>query len=252
METKKRPAGLYILTGLFLLILCVAVSVAVLLVPYEKCKTYLNIVFMDQSMKITPSAGLDGLVIKENEIPTQPIPVNAEDSGDSENSGNPENSGDSDTIQTYYEQGEIIRPAFGEQYAILNCEDISLSVPVYWGSSPELLELGACQASSSVVLGETGNVVIDAHVNTFFADLSSLEPGNIITLFTTYGIFTYQVTEQIRFENTNKKYILPTETEQLTLYTCEAQVLGTSSTRIGVVCDLISKQFYNPVQDAGN
>ncbi|MDE6087877.1 MAG: class D sortase [Oscillospiraceae bacterium] len=228
---------MYVLTALFLLILCVAVSVAVLIVPYEKCKTYLNIVFMDQSMKITPSAGLDGLVIKENEIPTEPIPVSTE---------NPENSG---TEQTYYDQGEIVRPSFGEQYAILNCEEIALSVPVYWGSSPELLELGACQASSSVVLGETGNVVIDAHVNTFFADLSEIQPGATVTLFTTYGIFTYQVTEQVQFENTNKKYVLPTETDRLTLYTCEAQVLGTSSNRIGVLCDLVSKQFYNPLQD---
>lgn len=239
-KKAKRPVMIYSLTGVFLLILCVAVSIAILIVPYEKCKTYLNIVFMDQSMKITPSAGLNGLVIKENEIPTEPIPVSTENPGSSENPG---------TVQTYYDQGEIIRPSFGEQYAILNCEDIALSVPVYWGSSPELLELGACQASSSVVLGETGNVVIDAHVNTFFADLSEIQPGATVTLFTTYGIFTYQVTEQIRFENTNKKYVLPTETDRLTLYTCEAQVLGTSSTRTGILCDLVSKQFYNPLQD---
>ena len=50
--------------------------------------------------------------------------------------------------------------------------------------------------------------------------------------------------DQIYFENTNKKYVLPTETEQLTLYTCQAQVLGTSTTRIGVLCDVVSKQFY--------
>ena len=238
-KKAKRPVLIYILTGIFLLILCVALSVIVLITPYEKCKTYLNIVFMDQSMKITPSSGLDGLVIKQNEISTTPVPT----------TGNSENQDDPGTAQSYYEQGEIIRPSFGEQYAILNCEEIGLSVPVYWGSSPELLELGACQASSSVVLGETGNVVIDAHVNTFFAELSSLQPEAVVTLYTTYGIFTYQVTEQVQFQNTNKKYVLPTETDRLTLYTCEAQVLGTSSNRIGVLCDLVSKQFYNPLQD---
>ena len=227
-KPQKNSLPIYLLTGIFLLILCIAVCIGALIVPYEKAQTYLNIVFMDQDMKITPSSGLLGLVIKENIIETA-----------SEN-------------QQFYENGKIIRPVFGEQYAILNCEDIALSVPVYWGSSPELLERGACQASSSVVLGETGNVVIDAHVNTFFADLDKLQPGNLITLNTNYGIFTYEVSEQIQFLNTNKKYVLPTEDDRLTLYTCEAQVLGTSDNRIGVICTLISKQFYNPAEGASS
>lgn len=233
-KQSKNHAVIWIFTGIFLLILCIAVSIAGFMIPYEKAKTYLNIIFMDQNMRITPSSGLDGLVIKENEIETTPI------------SDIPEQE------QQFYSEGEIIRPSFGEQYAILQCEDINLSVPVYWGSSSELLERGACQSSGSVVLGETGNVVIDAHVNTFFADLPKLEIGNQVVIYTTYGIFTYEVAQQITFANTNKKYILPTETDQLTLYTCEAQVLGTSSTRIGFTCNLVSKQFYNPVQTNTN
>lgn len=230
-KQSKNHTVIWILTGIFLLILCVAVSIGVLITPYEKAKSYLNIIFMDQDMKIVPSSGLDGLVIKENEIETTPIADIPEQE------------------QQFYSDGQIIRPSFGEQYAVLKCEDIALSVPVYWGSSPELLERGACQSSSSVVLGETGNVVIDAHVNTFFADLPKLQTGNQIVLYTTYGIFTYEVSEQVQFENTDKKYVIPTETDRLTLYTCEAQVLGTSSTRIGVLCNLVSKQFYNPVEE---
>jgi len=37
---------------------------------------------------------------------------------------------------------------------------------------------------------------------------------------------------------------LPTDSEQLTLYTCEMQVFGSSSTRIGVVCDCTDTEFY--------
>ncbi|MBR4319736.1 MAG: class D sortase [Oscillospiraceae bacterium] len=226
-NSKKSPL-LYFLTGIFLLILCIAVSVGVLIKPYEQLQTYLNLIFMDQSMKITPSSGVSGLVIQEKEIETAPP---AEQ-------------------QEFYENGQIIRPAFGEQYAVLKCDAISLSVPVYWGSSAELLERGACQASSSVLLGETGNVVIDAHVNTFFANLNQLNTGDSITLYTDYGIFTYEVSEKIQFLNTNKKYILPTVDDRLTLYTCEAQVLGTSDNRIGVTCSLVSKQFYQPAEEA--
>lgn len=232
MASKKATAKaahplLYVLTGLFLMILCAAVSVAALIKPYEKIQTYLNIVFMDD-MKIKPATGLDGLVIKENDIKTEK-PVDED--------------GFSDT-------GTIIRPSFGEQYAVIECEAISLSVPVYWGSTPELLDRGACQATTSKVLGETGNVVIDAHVNTFFADLHKIQPGDEIVLYTQYGIFTYQAVEQVKFENTDKTYVLPTDFDRLTLYTCEAQVLGTSTTRVGVLCNLVSKQFYTEMQDA--
>ncbi len=223
MRTKKKSTPVYILTGVFLLLLSVAVSVALLIVPYEKAQTLLGIAFMDQSRN-TPTTGLDGLVIKENENIITDIPD--------------ENSSD------FAEEGEIIRPAFGEQYAVLQCEAAQIEVPVYWGSSAELLERGACQSSSSVVIGETGNVVIDAHVNTFFANLTQIQPGDEIVLFTEYGVFTYTAREAVTFKNTDKKYVLPTETDQLTLYTCEAQVLGTSSTRVGVLCDLTKKQFY--------
>jgi len=229
-KKQKTALPVWILTGLFLLILCIAVSIALLIRPYEKAQTYLNIVFMDQNMKIAPSSGLEGLVIKENQIETTPV------------SDIPE------AEQKFYDTGEIIRPVFGEQYAVLQCDAISLSVPVYWGSSAELLERGACQASSSVVIGEKGNSVIDAHVNTFFADLNQLENGNLITLYTSYGIFEYQVSEKIQFLNTDKKYVLPTDDDRLTLYTCEAQVLGTSDNRTGVICNLISRKFYNPAE----
>ncbi len=217
---KRREKLLYFLTGFFLLILCAALCAAVLIKPYEKIQTYLNIAFMDD-MKYNPSAGTSGLVIKENDIRTDEI-------SDDELSA----------------EGVVIRPSFGEQYAVLECEAVSMIAPVYWGSSAELLERGACQSSASKVLGDTGNVVIDAHVNTFFADLHRVQVGDEIVLYTKYGVFTYKVTEQVKFKNTDKSYILPTDTDQLTLYTCQAQVLGTSSMRIGVVCELVSKQFY--------
>ena len=220
---EKNHAPIFILTIVFMLILSSAVSVGVLMIPYERFKTYLHLAFMNQIP--APSAesdGVTGLVITENDqIPTETV-----------------------ISEQMTESGEVIRPSFGDQYAVLNCEKIGLSVPVYWGSSAELLERGACQTTSSVVIGETGNVVIDAHVNTFFADLDKIQVGDEIVLYTEYGIFTYQAKELVTFENTEKRYILPTVSDRLTLYTCQSQVLGTSTTRIGVLCDMVSKQFY--------
>lgn len=222
--SQKRPRAkslLYLLTGFSVFVLCTAVIGAAAIIPYEKLRTYLNIAFMD-TMKITPSAGVEGLVIKENENISTEKPAEG----------------------TVSDKGKIIRPVFGEQYAVLECKNAAISVPVYWGSNAELLERGACQSTASTVLGETGNVVIDAHVNTFFANLSQIQVGDEITLYTEYGVFTYKARELVTFENTDKQYVLPTEEDQLTLYTCQAQVLGTSTTRIGVLCDLTEKQFY--------
>lgn len=225
MAEKKKPRiPVYFLTGLLLAVLCSAVIIAALTAPYERVKTYLNILFMDQK-KITPSTGVNGLVITENEnIPTE---------------------ADGTQAQTeLLESGEIIRPSFGEQYAVLNIESAGINAPVYWGSSTELLERGACQTTSSVVIGEEGNVVIDAHVNTFFASLHDVAVGDTVVLYTEYGVFTYEARELVTFQNTDKKYVIPSEEDKLTLYTCEAQVLGTSATRIGVVCAPVSKLYY--------
>jgi len=88
-------------------------------------------------------------------------------------------------------------------------------------------------------------VVISAHVNTFFESLNKIEIGDKAVLNTSYGEFTYQAVEKIKFKNTNKKYVLPTEEDKLTLYTCIIQVLGTSDEREGVVFDLVEKKFFS-------
>ncbi len=222
-ETKKtaqervpmsRPVQ--ILLTLLILMMCAGVIILALIDPCEKMNTYMNIVFMED-MK-DPVHG--GLRIVENEIDT---------SYEGETSS----------------EGTAVIPAFGEQYAMLECKAIGLSVPVYWGSNAELLELGAVQTTASAAAGSGGNAVIDAHVNTFFRNLGSLEKGDVVTLYTQYGRFTYEVSELIEFKETDTKYVLPTEEEQLTLYTCEMQVLGSSDVRIGAVCKPTEMAYYS-------
>ena len=224
---KKATPVIYILTAFFMIVMSAAAASAAVVVPFEKCKTYLELAFMD-NMKITPASGVSGLVIKENDQITT----------------------EKKEEQKFSETGTIKRPVFGEQYAVLECKSVSMNVPVYWGSDAELLEHGACQSTSSVVIGEVGNVVIDAHVNTFFADLDKLQKGDEVVLYTEYGIFTYKMRELVEFENTNKHYVLPTSYDQLTLYTCKPQVMGTSTTRVAALCNLVSRQYYVSGEEA--
>ena len=85
-------------------------------------------------------------------------------------------------------------------------------------------------------------------MNTFFHDLSQLQVGDMVTAYTTYGKFTYEVTEQIQFESTSKSYLKQTDDDRLTLYTCEMQLLGSSSKRVGVICKLTDKAFYTDTE----
>ncbi len=207
-----------ILLPFLILMLCAGISVLALIRPFEKVQALLNIAFMD-NMKDIPDEN-NGLKIVENEIIMDY---------------------DGETAS----EGEITIPTFGEQYAMLEIDSISLSVPVFWGSNAKLLERGAVQTTSSAAAGSGGNAVIDAHVNTYFHDLEKAAVGDAVVLYTQYGKFTYEITELIRFNEKEKKYVLPTEQEQLTLYTCEMQIFGSSDTRIGAICKPTEMVYYS-------
>lgn len=221
----ELPLAAKILLPFLVTLLCGGIALLCCIRPYELAKTYLRIGFMDGS-GTSASSGTAGLQIVETDIPT-------EFAGDTT------------------EEGEAQIPLYGSQCAILTCDAIDLYVPVYWGSGAELLEQGACQTPASAALGASGNSVISAHVNTFFQKLDQLKPGDVITAYTTYGAFTYTVTQQIAFDASDKSYIGTKDKDMLTLYTCEMQLFGSSSQRIGVVCDLTEKHFY-VTEEAGN
>ena len=217
-KNSKNNIPLHIITPVMLCIICAGITVAASIKPADKLKTYTNIAFMD-SLKSDPLTQDSGLVIKDNDI-------NVDYNGKTS------------------ETGEVARPAFGELYAIVSTDALGINIPVYWGTTTELLEYGACQSSSSAVFGTNGNSVISAHVDTYFADLIDIKNGDTVTVFTNYGKFTYTVRELIEFSSSDKKYIAPTKDDRLTIYTCKHDLLGASDKRTGAVCELTEKAFY--------
>ena len=129
-------------------------------------------------------------------------------------------------------------------YAVLTTSAFDISIPVYWGSNSELFERGACQSSGSKIAGEDGNTVISAHEDTFFSQLDKLKIGDTVTLKTNYGEFSYKVKEQITFNKKDGKYVSPSASSKLTLYTCKKDILGNADERIGVICEPTEKKFY--------
>ena len=81
-----------------------------------------------------------------------------------------------------------------------------------------------------------------------FGDLHTLEPGDTVTWTTKLGTCTYEVVSVQKVLETDTSGTAATSDDRLTLYTCEMQLLGSSSKRVGVVCKLTDKAFYT---DAG-
>lgn len=140
---------------------------------------------------------------------------------------------------------KIVYPSFGMQYAAIKIPSIDLDAPVFFGSSEDLLREGVCQYIGSVVIGEKGNVVLDAHCNTFFLNLGDVKVGDEITLTTSYGEFKYKMKESQLFKETDNSLISPTDDDRLTLYTCYGNLLGPTEDRLAVICELVEKKFYN-------
>ncbi|WP_297955808.1 class D sortase [uncultured Ruminococcus sp.] len=217
-KSKKDSALIHIATPFVLLALCIGLFMIAMIKPSDKIRMYLNLAFMD-SLKTTPEAVGTGLVVRDNEII-------------------------SDYEGETSDTGEFIRPKFGEMYAMMECSAFDITIPVYWGSNSELFERGACQSSGSVIIGDKGNTVISAHVDTFFSELNKLKKGDTVTLKTNYGTFVYIVKEQISFNKKDGKFVAPSEDTKLTLYTCKRDILGNADERTGVICELDEKRFY--------
>lgn len=218
MKKNNMPLLAQLLMPVMITFFCGGIIFLCSIKPYERIKTYFNIIFMDNKISDSSDHGMNGLNIKETNINTE---YNGE----------------------LYNEGKIIYPEYGTQYAIIECKSLDMYVPVYFGTGPELLERGACNTPSSAVIGDKGNTVISAHVNTFFHNLSEINKGDIVILYTEYGKFTYNVSEIICFKSTDKSYVQTTNNNILTLYTCETDLFSLYD-RIGAVCTLEKQEFY--------
>jgi sortase A len=225
---KKRSLLPQLLMPLLVTVLCGGILFLLSIKPYEKAETYLKVAFMDNNNVVPQSEGIAGLNIVQTDI-------------DTEYSGKT------------YEKGDVVYPEYGTQYAVIECEAADIFAPVYWGNGAELLDRGGCNTPSSVVAGGEGNTVISAHVNTFFATLNKVKVGDEVKLYTDYGRFTYTVSELIEFGSTDKKYLKKGDRDILTLYTCEDNLLAESDKRIGCICELKKREFYNePKEEKSN
>ena len=110
--------------------------------------------------------------------------------------------------------------ARGAAIADLSIPRIHLSSVVLHGSDSQTLRRGPGHLEDTALPGESGNVVIAGHRDSFFRPLRNIEFGDDIFLDSPYGRFHYRVTS-IRVVNPHDLSVLErTDTATLTLITC--------------------------------
>jgi sortase A len=124
--------------------------------------------------------------------------------------------------QTTAEAEPTVRPVVkkGDVLGLMDIPRLGLSVAVLQGTSSRILRLGAGHIEGTPLPGETGNIVIAGHRDTFFRDLKDIRPTDEIQLQTATTLLRYEV-DWVKVVDPDDLSVLAPSTESaLTLVTC--------------------------------
>jgi sortase A len=95
-----------------------------------------------------------------------------------------------------------------------------LSAIIAQGTSSEVLRLAVGHVAGTALPGETGNIALAAHRDSFFRGLGELQPGDLIRLIAPSGRFNYRVDFTEVVNPTDTWVLQPSSNQVLTLITC--------------------------------
>jgi sortase A len=115
-------------------------------------------------------------------------------------------------------------PTAGPQQGIrIQIPAIHVDAPIVQGDGWEQLKKGVAQHAGTPNPGENGNIVLSAHNDIFgeiFRELDKLQPGDVITLYSSTRQYTYVVTGTELVEPTRVEVMAPTPSAVVTLISC--------------------------------
>lgn len=103
---------------------------------------------------------------------------------------------------------------------ILSIAEINLEVAVFDGATDHILNLGVGRVPGTAAIGETGNLAIAGHRDSFFRGLKDVSPGDEITVKQKYGTDIYAITNSWIVEPEDVSVLSPTQKKSITLITC--------------------------------
>lgn len=90
---------------------------------------------------------------------------------------------------------EIQYPKTGEQFGELIIEDCSIDNNLFFGDGNVALRNGVGIYNGSFIPGYGKTILVAGHNNTYFNGLKNAEAGQKVTIKTSYGNYTYEITE---------------------------------------------------------
>lgn len=97
---------------------------------------------------------------------------------------------------------------------------LDLSVIVFEGTSDDTLARGVGHLRGTASPGQTGNLVLAGHRDTFFRELRNIRRGDQISVKSTNADYRYSVDSTAIVQPTQTEVIKPTDDATLTLITC--------------------------------
>lgn len=134
-------------------------------------------------------------------------------------------------------------PQLGEEIGILTIPKLNRSLPIYEGTTSDILKQGVGHIEKTVLPGEQNNSVLSGHRDTVFRGLGEVGVNDELIVETEYGQFLYKIKKVRIVEQFDCTVIVPKPKSTLTLTTCYPfGFIGDAPQRYIVVADLISQK----------
>src|SRR5579864_3156496 len=131
---------------------------------------------------------------------------------------------ESATIESESEHSQPpLRPqrlGVGDVVGEIQIPRLDLNAVVVEGDSPRILRRAVGHLSGTALPGQSGNVALAGHRDTFFRSLRLIRPGDIITFKTPGQQYQYEVESTRVVEPNDTSVLEPSGGKQLTLITC--------------------------------
>lgn len=142
----------------------------------------------------------------------------------------------------YVDINEIEYPKYGEHFGELIIDDCSINTKLFMGDGDIALRNGVGIYYGSFIPGYGGTILVAGHNNTAFNGLKNVEKGQKVTIKTSYGNYTYEITgTAIKKASDRTAYDLSADEENLIMYTCYPfDELGLTENRFFVYAKFVS------------
>ena len=132
------------------------------------------------------------------------------------------------------------RPDIGEQYGAFSISSLGLHIPVYYGANPDQLKIGIGQIERTALPGENNNTILSGHRDTVFRQLEKVAVGDVLSISTYAGQFTYKVRKIRIVDKDDRTVIVPKPKATLTVITCYPfGFFGHAPKRYVIIADLV-------------